>query len=94
VIVNTDQSITTSYVATDATGNFVAMPNTSNFQLGSTPAPGIVNGGNIFVDVANTFTGPQPTPPAATRPVLPTVGGLPATQTAVVQTQTAAARKP
>jgi hypothetical protein len=80
VIVNTDQSITTSYVATDATGNFVARPDTASFPLGSTPAPGIVNGGNIFVQVANTFGGVQPTTPTATRPagtqpVVPTVGG-------------------
>lgn len=73
-------------VMTDANGGFT-LDTGSQSNAGTIPAPGTVNGGNIFVHLADTFGGTPPTmtptptsaptrtPFPPTIPPTPTVGG-------------------
>jgi hypothetical protein len=86
-------------VATNGEGQFTVTISPSGHLIGNAIAPSIINGGNIFVDIADTLIKvPVPTPSPTvtvvpgTRSVPPTLPGPPTAGTAIALTATAEAK--
>jgi hypothetical protein len=86
-------------VETDSAGRFTVTISPSGHSVGNAIALSIINGGNIFVDIADTFIKvPVPTPSPTvtvvpgTRSVPPTLPGPPTAGTAIALTATAEAK--